>query len=244
MALGGPYDLLDTPKWLSHEMRRLAARRTPALLGDQPKHASPSRRAQLFAVDLLFRTVGCGYFNEYKDICVSHPYTYRPLVEFCMAASLSHFLRAGQTRSLMRRALVDLLPTRICQRVSKAGADEAYIRALQREWVSNSDIRRWSVSERGFVDSGQLSEALDGMRLGIQRLSGHLMRLISMERWLRSLGCIQAGNVVRSREPGPAHFSHLLTASKSRILAEPPARLREFGNSLGGGRRVHGILSA
>src|SRR4029077_4503944 len=142
LAVGAPYHLFETPTWMSQRMKR-----AQNLLKEQPKHASPSTRAQLSSVDLLFRTVGAGYFNEYKDIYVSHPYTHRPLVEFCLAAPLSQFLRAGQTRSLMRRALVDVLPARLCRRVSKAGADEAYIRALQQEWASNSDVGEWRVCE-------------------------------------------------------------------------------------------------
>jgi asparagine synthase (glutamine-hydrolysing) len=197
LAIGGSYHLLETPNWLSPKMRRSVFVHTPDLVGHQPSHARPSKRAQLVAVDLLFRTVGAGYFNEYPDLYVSHPYTHRPLVEFCLATPLSQFLRAGGTRSLMRRALVNVLPTRICRRISKTGADEAYTRALQREWSSNSAVSRWSVCERGFVDPRRLSHSLDGMRLGIQHQCGHLMRLVSMERWLRSLGRIQGSGTER-----------------------------------------------
>jgi asparagine synthase (glutamine-hydrolysing) len=207
MALGSSYQPDEPPKWLGPRARKSIFGRTPELLGEQPKCASPSRRAQLFSVDNLFRTVGVGYFNEYSDIYVSHPYTHRPLVEFCLGVPLSQFLREGRTRSLMRRALVDLLPPRINRRVSKAGADEAYIRALQRECPSNSDVRKWSVCDRGFVDSMLFAHSLDRMRLGIQEISGYLMRVISMERWLRSLARVHAETAaarpgaVRARQP-------------------------------------------
>jgi asparagine synthase (glutamine-hydrolysing) len=198
LAMRRPYGVVEIPCWLSENMREHAASKIPELLGAQPRNARPGRRAQIFSVDLLFRTVGAGYFNEYKDFYISHPYTYRPLVEFCLAVSLSQFLRSGQTRSLMRRALVGLLPSKICKRVSKAGADEAYIRVLQQQWAKNSDVARWKVCERGYVDREQLSTSLNCMQLGIQQQSGYLMRLISMERWLRSLGQVQACN---TREP-------------------------------------------
>jgi len=207
LAIGAPYHLFETPSWMSHKMIR-----TQSLLKDQPKHARPSTRAQLFSVDLLFRTVGAGYFNEYRDIYVSHPYTHRPLVEFCLAAPLSQFLRGGQTRSLMRRALVDVLPAKICRRVSKAGADEAYIRALQQEWAGHADVRKWRVCERGFADPARLFDSSNGMRHGIQRLSGHLMRLVALERWVRSLERIHASSVARPKEPAATDFSQLLNA--------------------------------
>jgi asparagine synthase (glutamine-hydrolysing) len=211
LATGQPYDLLEPPDWLSHKMKEQVTENKAALLGDQPNHVRPSRRAQLFAVDLLFRSVACGYFNEYKDLYVSHPYTHRPLVEFCLAMPLSQFLREGKTRSLMRRALVDVLPTKICRRTSKAGADEAYLRAMQREWASHSDVRRWNVSERGFVDPGRLSGSLDATRLGIRHQNGHLMRLVSMERWLRSLQRITAPNKAQPNERA-YDFPQLLNA--------------------------------
>jgi asparagine synthase (glutamine-hydrolysing) len=206
LAAGAPYHLFELPSWMNRKMMR-----AQSLLKDQPKHASPSRRAQLFSVDLLFRTVGAGYFNEYKEIYVSHPCTHRPLVEFCLATPLSQFLRDGQTRSLMRRALVNTLPARICRRVSKAGADEAYIRALQQEWAGNANVRKWRVCELGFIDPARLSDSLTRMRHGIQKQSGHLMRLVSMERWLRSLGRIQTVSAGGPKEPAP-DFSQLLNA--------------------------------
>lgn len=195
LAVGGPYQVLERPNWL----RQRTGRHSQDLLRDQPKHASPSRRAQLFSIDLLSRTVGAGYFNDYKDLYVSHPYTHRPLLEFCLAAPLSQFLRAGQTRSLMRRALAELLPPKIVKRVSKGMVDEAIVRALQREWPDNLDLGQWQVCTRGFVDPDQLSDSLFQMRLGSERLSGPLMRLFSIERWLQSLGRIPASNIVRNR---------------------------------------------
>ncbi len=219
MALGSSYHPPEAPKWLGPRARTSISGSTPDLFGEQPKRASPSRRAQLFSVDNLFRSVGVGYFNEYSGIYVSHPYTHRPLVEFCLAVPLSQFLREGKTRSLMRRALVDLLPTRINRRVSKPGADEAYIRALQREWTGNTDVRRWSVCERGLVDPAQFSDSLDRMRLGIQQISGHLMRVISMERWLRSLDHIRIGMV--QTHPDPSPFSNAPSCSLNRFFSKP-----------------------
>jgi asparagine synthase (glutamine-hydrolysing) len=211
LAIGAPYHLFETPNWMSHKTMRLQN-----LLTDQPEHGSPSKRAQLFSVDVLFRTVGAGYFNEYKDIYVSHPYTHRPLVEFCLAAPFSQFLRGGKTRSLMRRGLVDLLPAKICRRVSKAGADEAYIRALQQGWADNADVREWQVCERGFVDPARLSDSLSRMRHGIQPQSGHLMRLVSLERWLRSLGRIRAGSTA------PRTGQSIETRRESDLRGLPP----------------------
>jgi asparagine synthase (glutamine-hydrolysing) len=184
-AVRGPYEWIEAPTWLGESVRRSPFRSNLSESGR--KNVSASRQAQMFSVDLLSRTIGAGYFNEYCDLYISHPYTHRPLVEFCLAAPLSQFLRGGQTRSLMRRAFVDTLPPKINRRLSKATVDETLIRALQREWSQNSDLSRWEVCQREFVDSDQLSHSLDHMRLGREHLSGPLIRLFSLERWLRSL---------------------------------------------------------
>jgi len=49
------------------------------------------------------------------------------------------------------------------------------------------------------------------MRQGIQEQSGYLMRLVSLERWLRSLGRIQADGMPHLQKPAP-DFSQLLSA--------------------------------
>lgn len=71
---------------------------------------SPSERTQRRLAEDLFATTAAGFYAEYRDLYVSHVYTHRPLVEFCVSIPLSQFARHGETRSLMRRALKDLLP--------------------------------------------------------------------------------------------------------------------------------------
>jgi asparagine synthase (glutamine-hydrolysing) len=154
--------------------------------------SAPSRRAQVFFVDHMFRYLGSGFFQEYNDLYVSHPYSHRPLVEFCLGIPVSQFLRNGHTRSLMRRALRDLLPQKTRKRVSKGLLDETISRALRNEQASTSDTMNWQVCERGFLTYPHLAESLNQARLGILKLSGPLFRVVSLERWLRSLSRAQA----------------------------------------------------
>lgn len=149
--------------------------------------SAPSRRAHVFSVDHMCRSLGAGFFREYDELFVSHPYSHRPLVEFCLGTPVSQGLRDGHTRSLMRRALRDLLPPKNRKRVSKGLVDETIFRALRREWALVTDLLNWQVCERGYVTHGQLADSLNGARLGIQKLSGPLFRLVALERWLRSL---------------------------------------------------------
>jgi hypothetical protein len=139
----------------------------------------------------MCRYLGSGFLQEYDDVYFSHPYSHRPLVEFCLAIPVSQFLRDGQTRSLMRRALNELLPGKIAKRASKGLLDEGITRALKREWHSVLGVVRWQVCEREYVTHARLMAALNQARLGILDLTGPLLRLFSMERWLRSLSYVR-----------------------------------------------------
>jgi asparagine synthase (glutamine-hydrolysing) len=131
--------------------------------------------------------------NEYSDMYVTYPYSHRPLVEFCLSVPISQFLRAGQTRSLMRRSLSEILPPKVLERRSKGGPGEAMVRALHKEWSDIADLRRWQLCERGIADPKSLMKDLNKMRL--QGDTGHILRMLTAERWLRSLN-----HVHRSKE--------------------------------------------
>ncbi len=113
-------------------------------------------------------------------------------MEFCLAVPVSQLLLNGRPRSLMRRALKDVVPAKIAERVSKGMLDEALARATQREWWAIGDLRRWQLCERGFADPSQLSNSLKKARMGLQQTNENLVRVFSMERWMRSLNFISS----------------------------------------------------
>jgi asparagine synthase (glutamine-hydrolysing) len=197
LAAGSLYQRPEVPNWLGLKLKTAISQEEVDFPGYKVGGGAPSWRSKLFSLDLLFRDTSAGHFNEYRELYVSHPYTHRPLLEFCVAAPLSQFLRDGQTRSLMRRAFTDLLPVKIVKRVSKGEVDEAITRALHREWTSTASVKKWRVCESGLVDPSSLLGSLEEMRLGIQRLSSPLLRLFSLERWLRSLSDVPAQDRVR-----------------------------------------------
>lgn len=185
------------PAWLhSRFHKRLSM--TPGFTWYSSWRSAPSRRAQLFNVEHMFRYLGSGLFHEYGDLYVSHPYSHRPLIEFCLGTPVSQFLRNGETRSLMRRALRDLLPAKTVKRVSKGLLDEAITRALQAESPSDLRLSDWQICERKYVEQTRFMETLKLARLGIADLTGPLLRLFSLERWLRSLSHVR---VEKKSEP-------------------------------------------
>lgn len=200
----------ELPAWVSPKYRSACVSHVPEFDGYSTWGALPSRRSQVFFLDHMFGSLSSGYFSEYNDIYVSHPYTHRPLVEFCLSVPVSQFIRNGQTRSLMRRATRDLLPPKVSKRVSKGLVDETIFRAVRHEWSCTSDLGHWQVCERAFVTPEQLLNSLREARLGILQLSGALFRVFSLERWLRSLGSVQSAN------QKPSTYSAL---SRSKLTA-------------------------
>jgi asparagine synthase (glutamine-hydrolysing) len=62
-----------------------------------------------------------------------HPFTDKRLIEFSLAIPPSQQLSDGWTRSIIRRAIDDLLPEKVARRPWKTPVDEAFWNALARE---------------------------------------------------------------------------------------------------------------
>jgi len=181
------YNRPKLPGWLHPRFQERLVSLTPSFTGYTSWRSTPSKRAQVFFLDQMFRYLGCGFLQEYNDLYISHPYSHRPLVEFCLGTPVSQFLRDGETRSLMRRAFGDLLPRKTARRTSKGLVDESITRTLQKEWSSVSELNQWQVCERGYVARPILWKSLTAANLGVADQAGRLFRLFSLERWLRSL---------------------------------------------------------
>ena len=95
--------------------------------------------------------------------------------------------RQGETRSLQRRALRDLLPPEILNRRGKGIPAEAIMRALSREYPRVRSLLCESyVARYGYVDQSSLSAAVERIRYGDKRCA-EILRIIPLEFWLRSL---------------------------------------------------------
>jgi asparagine synthase (glutamine-hydrolysing) len=178
-------EMLPLPGWLSDRHKKAFV---DGMVSSETRAAVlPSMRAQLRELQSLFNMTSAGYTSEYRDVYVSHPYLYRPLVEFCLAVPTDQLLRNGEGRSLMRRTLSELLPPRILARKSKGAINEAFSRALQNDWELVDDLRRWQLCQRGFAEPRILHEHLTQMMLGRDPRGSNVVRILSAERWLRSL---------------------------------------------------------
>jgi len=148
----------------------------------------PSRRIQSSRIWYIVMNIARGEYWEHAAYEKTYPFLHRPLVEFLMNVPMGQKLRPDDTRSLMRRALKDLLPKRVLERRSKGTTGEALCRGLANEWPHIRPLLDDSrLVRRGYVDGRALVQALDRARHGMEFNISSLLQALALEVWLRSL---------------------------------------------------------
>jgi asparagine synthase (glutamine-hydrolysing) len=117
-----------------------------------------------------------------------YPYLDRDLLEFMFAIPREQLVRPTQRRSLMRRALVGIVPDEILNKKGKAFVARAPLVRISNEWAHWSELTQSMVSSSlGIVDSERVLEALQKGRRGEEIPTITLMRTLFLEEWLRNL---------------------------------------------------------
>lgn len=117
-----------------------------------------------------------------------YPFLDRDLLEFLFALPPEQLVRPGQRRSLMRRALVGIVPDEILNRKRKAFVARAPLAAVSAHWEKLASLNRDLISDSvGFVDKEVLWNALQSARDGKELPIVLLMRTLAVEGWLRAL---------------------------------------------------------
>ena len=115
-----------------------------------------------------------------------YPYLDRGLLEFMLAIPREQLVRPTQRRSLMRRALVGIVPDEILNKKGKAFAVRSSLIAISSNWPHFVEMTRHMVSSSlGIVDTESISNVLERARCGETTPIVTLMRTIDIEGWLR-----------------------------------------------------------
>jgi asparagine synthase (glutamine-hydrolysing) len=177
------------PSWLDKEfVSRMRLRQRNFRLTDVFGFRLPSGRDQAIGFLSAMRVISKASYRARSGIEVSHPYLHRPLVEFLQAIPFEQKIRPGETRSLMRRTLKDLLPEKILTRKGKKEQSEVLYRALAREWPRLKPVfKNARVCARGYMNAGALQATLERARHGCEPNSFALIQTITLEFWLRAL---------------------------------------------------------
>ena len=117
-----------------------------------------------------------------------YPYLDRGLLEFMYAIPREQLVRPTQRRSLMRRALVGVVPEEILNRRGKAFAARAPLVAISNDWTNLvATAQNMVTSSMGIVDSECFLATLQKGRRGEEVPSVTLNRTLNIENWLKNL---------------------------------------------------------
>jgi len=160
----------------------------------------PSLQDNLGTLDALRRQLLCSVLSSEPLYEKRYAYLDRGLLEFMYAIPREQLVRPGQRRSLMRRALVGIVPDELLNRRRKAYVVRAPMSAISSEWAALIDMSQHMVSNLlGVVESRCLSVALHMARHGQEVPTIPLMRTFSIESWLRNQEVWKVSNYARSR---------------------------------------------
>jgi asparagine synthase (glutamine-hydrolysing) len=107
------------------------------------------------------------------------------LVELAFSLDGGELIRRGETKSVLRRALADLLPPAVRQRRDKVGfvtPERRFLRGVLGELAQDVFSSR-EFAERGFVDARAARKRLEGHRRGELNAGMELWRALNVELW-------------------------------------------------------------
>lgn len=188
-SLAGVPKYKQTTPWLKPNF---AKRNRAALQGYETRlkllGPLPSFQENLSALDVLRRQLSCSALPSKKPREKRYPFLDRNLLEFIYAIPREQLVRPGQRRSLIRRALVGIVPYELLNRKRKAFVARAPMVFIFTEWASLVEMSRNMTSgSLGIVDPKSFSGALQKARQGQAVPIATIMRTLGIEFWLRSL---------------------------------------------------------
>ena len=160
----------------------------------------PSFQENLGALDALRRQLARSPLPFEPPYEKRYPYLDRGLLEFTFTIPREQLVRPMQRRSLMRRALVGIVPDEILNRKTKAFITRSSMVDISSDWAHFVEMTQNMLSSSlGIVDAERISEALQKVRQGQEVPMVTLRRTLLLEGWLndlRSLGIIDLDTTV------------------------------------------------
>jgi asparagine synthase (glutamine-hydrolysing) len=147
----------------------------------------PTFQENLSTFEGLRRQLACSAMSSDPHYEKRYPYLDRDLLEFLYAIPREQLVRPGQRRSIMRRALANIVPEEVLNRRRKAFVARSPIVAILSEWTTLTAVsQNLLVASLGFVDSKLFTKALQKARNGDELSIVTLMRTLWLEFWLRA----------------------------------------------------------
>lgn len=223
--IGIPKQRRPAPWFNANFVRRNRA----ALQGYEPRlklfGPLPTFQENISTLDALRRQLACSSLPSDQVQEKRYSYLDRSLLEFMYAVPREQMVRPGQRRSLMRRALVGIVPDKLLNRRRKAFVARGPMVSIGAKWADLTDLtQHMRASELGIVDSVRFTNALYKARDRREVPLVALLRTLSTERWLRNL---QAGSaLLDSKSCAPLVFHSLPQMKEENSLTLPARRCR------------------
>src|SRR5216684_623040 len=140
----------------------------------------PTFQENVSTLQVLQRQLSCDVLSSDLPREKRYPYLDRGLLEFMYAIPREQLVRPGQRRSLMRRALVGIVPDELLNRKRKAYVARSPLAAISADWTRYTEMSQHMVSSSlGIVEGGEFLEALDKARHGRDVLLVSLLRALT-----------------------------------------------------------------
>jgi asparagine synthase (glutamine-hydrolysing) len=147
----------------------------------------PARQQQCNLLDGAVSFTSQCYYREQGCGDVSYPFLDRCLIEFLIGVPADQKLRPTESRSLHRRAMKGILPESVRLRKGKQGPEESLLKALAHDWPNLLTVfRNAEVSQCGYIDGDAFLNDLFRAKHGICYGLPSLVRVLSLELWLRA----------------------------------------------------------
>jgi asparagine synthase (glutamine-hydrolysing) len=228
LALGGVRKEMCPVPWLYPSF----ARRHRAALRSYPSRvkvfgALPSFQDHLTALGGERRLLALLTLQQALLRDRRYPYYDRDLLEFMYAIPREQIVRVGKRRSLMKRALVGIVPDELLNRRRKEFVQQEPPKDNSAEWTTLIDRNQHMVcSVMGIIDQHRFVETLQNAGRNDQITMGSIMRTLTLEFWLRHLtlhGVIKESDTNKDRTLPLPLFRLRRVASEAKRGASPRA---------------------
>jgi len=191
-----PLALWDIPKYVNPAAPWFHpgfVRRNRAALRDYPSRVKlfgplPSFQHNLRMLDVSQKLLARSPLQPELLREVRFPYLDRDFLEFTYAIPREQIVRVGQRRSLMKRALVGIVPDEVLNRKKEETVPQEPPKGTSAEWPSLAEIGwRMVGSSLGIIDPDQFWEALQKAQRNEEVRVESLKRTLTLESWLGHL---------------------------------------------------------
>lgn len=180
----------------------------------------PSFQANVFTLDVIRRLLAASPLQPELLREVRFPYLDRDLLEFLYAIPREQIVRLGQRRSLMKRALVGIVPDELLNRRRKAFVPPDLPKDSSTEWPSLVEVGSRIVgSSTTFIDPDRFLKALQKARGDEEAPIDMLRSALTLEFWLHHLTV--HGVLTNSTSTKRQGYSSPLRAQELRNSGQP-----------------------